>query len=207
MALRVVGAGLGRTGTMSLKTALEQLLGGPCYHMAEVFGHPEHIPLWQEAADGGSPAWDQLFAGYDATVDWPSGAFWEPIAAANPDAVILLSTRSSTEAWWKSADATIFGVLRDRKPDDDDPWFRMWRSVARNTFTEDTDDAEASMAAYEKHNAHVRATADPARLVEWQPGDGWEPLCTALGVPVPDEAFPHLNTSEEWAERSRTRDH
>jgi hypothetical protein len=201
MSLRVVGAGLGRTGTMSLKVALEQLLGGPCYHMMEVFGHPEHVPRWQGAAEGEPTDWDDLFSGYVAAVDWPTSGFWEPISTRNPDAIILLSTRDSAETWWRSAIATIFHDMDKPVPADFAPWRDMWNALASATFTPDFLDPEKAMAAYERHNAHVRATADPARLVEWQPGDGWTPLCDALGVPVPDDDFPHTNTTEEWAAR------
>ena len=76
--LRVVGAGLGRTGTLSLKVALERLLGGACYHMAELFSHPEHVPLWHAAARGSMPDWHALFRGYRAAVDWPVASFWFP---------------------------------------------------------------------------------------------------------------------------------
>src|SRR5690242_16311928 len=95
MTLRVVGAGLGRTGTHSLKLALEQLLGAPCYHMAEVFEHPEHVPLWDQATRGEMPDWDALFDGYGAAVDWPMAAFWREIGEAYPDALILLSVRDA----------------------------------------------------------------------------------------------------------------
>jgi hypothetical protein len=197
MTLRVVGAGLGRTGTHSLKLALEQLIGEPCYHMIEVFGHPEHIPMWRTAAEGTMPDWDALFAGYGAIVDWPGASFWREISDTYPDALILLSTRESPQAWWKSASRTIFAVLDTGMPND---FTEMWGAIARNRFTPNVDDADAAMAAYERHNADVRATADPARLVEWQPGDGWAPLCRALGVPVPDDDFPHVNTTDEFRE-------
>src|SRR5438132_13248585 len=103
--VRIVGAGLGRTGTMSLKIALERLLGAPCYHMIEVFEHPEHVPVWHAAVRGEPVDWDALFAGYVAAVDWPVAAFWREISAANPDAVVLLSVRDAA-AWWQSADQT-----------------------------------------------------------------------------------------------------
>ena len=118
MTLRVVGAGLGRTGTHSLKIALEQLLGAPCYHMFEVIGHPESIPAWQAAVDGQPVDWDAIMEGYEAAVDWPVSAFWRELAAANPDAVVLLSTRSSADAWWKSANDTIFEISRREAPPD-----------------------------------------------------------------------------------------
>src|SRR4051812_1451775 len=112
MTMRVVGAGLGRTGTHSLKLALEQLIGAPCYHMMEVFGHPDHIPVWRKAAEGDSPDWHELLAGYDAIVDWPGASFWHDMSDAFPEAVILLSTRATADEWWRSASRTIFEVLR-----------------------------------------------------------------------------------------------
>jgi hypothetical protein len=197
--LKVVGAGLGRTGTHSLKIALEQLLGGPCYHMIEVFGHPEHVAVWQAAADGGVVDWSTFpeADGYVASVDWPGCSFWREMADANPDAIILLSTRTSAEAWWKSASDTIFQMMdgsQDLPPD----WTAMVGSIMTNRFTPDVQSKDAAIAAYERHNAEVRANADPARLVEWTAGDGWEPICKALGVAVPDDPFPHVNTTEEF---------
>jgi hypothetical protein len=196
MPLRVVGAGLGRTGTHSLKLALEQLLGGPCYHMLEVFGRPDDVPRWQRAVDGDPGPWDELFRDYTAAVDWPAAAWWKPISEAYPDAIILLSSRSSADAWYTSANDTIFGVMRRGGPPDE-AWNRMVTGMLRQ-FTPDVNDAAAAKAAYERHNAEVRATAAPDRLVDWQPGDGWEPLCAALDVPVPDAPFPHVNTTEEF---------
>ncbi len=196
MALRVVGAGLGRTGTHSLKLALEQLLDGPCYHMVEVFGRPDDVPKWQRAIDGDPAPWEELFADWVAAVDWPAAAFWKPISDAYPDAIILLSTRSSADAWYTSASDTIFEIMRRGGPADD-AWNRMVTAMLRD-FTPDVNDAAAAKAAYERHNADVRATAAPERLVDWHPGDGWEPICTALGVAVPDTPFPHVNTTAEF---------
>src|SRR5262249_9527925 len=116
MELRVVGAGLGRTGTHSLQLALAQLLDAPCYHMIEVFVHPEHIQLWQDAVDGKRADFETIMDGYKAAVDWPEGAFWDPLAQATPDAIILLSTRSSADAWWKSASDTIFNISEREAP-------------------------------------------------------------------------------------------
>lgn len=196
--LRVVGAGLGRTGTLSLKGALEKLLGKPCYHMMEVFAHPEHAPLWLAAARGQMPDWQQLFAGYAAAVDWPASAFWPELAAAFPDAIVLLSTRDSSETWWNSAHETIFGAI-DQAPAG--VWSDMVHEMFRSRFTPNVHDRAASIAAYERHNAEVRAKVPKRRLVEYRPGDGWEPLCKALGVPVPSDPYPHTNTREEWKAR------
>jgi hypothetical protein len=196
MALRVVGSGVGRTGTHSLKLALEQLLGAPCYHMLEVFARPDDVPRWQRAFDGDPGPWEDIMGSYGAAVDWPAAAFWQPLSEAYSDAVILLSTRSSADAWYGSANDTIFEVMR-HDPRPDDPWSRMATSML-HAFSPDIDDAAGMKAAYERHNADVRAQAPPERLVEWQPGDGWEPLCAALQVPVPETPFPHVNSKEEF---------
>jgi hypothetical protein len=201
MTLRVVGAGLGRTGTHSLKLALEQLLGAPCYHMLEVLVHPESVAVWQDAVDGRPVDWYALMDGYAAAVDWPVVAFWSELADAFPDAIVLLSTRSSTDAWWKSANETIFEITRRGVPGDPNmqPQARMIEGLFRR-FTPEWNQAggEAARRAYDAHNAHVRATVPASRLVDWQPGDGWEPICRALGMPVPDEPFPHVNTTDDF---------
>lgn len=195
MFLRVVGAGLGRTGTLSLKAALERLLGGPCYHGSEVFTRPDHVDSWTSAARGEPVDWHALFDGFHATVDWPAAAFWKEIAAAFPDALILLSTRESVDSWYRSAHETIFQYAPFA---DTSPVLKMFATVLDARFTPDAEDPEAAKAAYERHNAHVRATAPGDRLVEWTPRDGWGPLCEALGVPVPAEPFPRLNTKDDW---------
>ena len=197
MSLRVVGAGLGRTGTLSLKVALERLLGAPCYHMIEVFGHPEHVPMWLAAARGTMPDWHAMLAGYRATVDWPAAAFWPELSAAFPDAIVLLSVRDP-QSWWHSASETIFD--RGTIPPGTE-WRAMVDALFANRFTSAIDDQAAAIAAFERHNARVRATVPAHRLVEWRATDGWAPLCTALGVPVPDEPFPRSNTREDWKAR------
>jgi len=199
MTLRVVGAGVGRTGTHSLKLALEQLLGGRCYHMVEVFERPDDIARWQDAVDGKPVDWEALMQEYDAAVDWPVAGFWPELSAAFPDAIVLLSTRPSAEAWWKSANDTIFEVSRRDAPPDPvmQAQMRMIQGLL-DRFTPDWSKAAAAQAAYERHNAAVRAAVPKERLVEWRPGDGWEPICTALALPVPDAPFPHVNKTDEF---------
>jgi 8-oxo-dGTP pyrophosphatase MutT (NUDIX family) len=199
--LQVVGAGLPRTGTNSLKAALERLLGGPCYHMLEVFEHLDHAPMWRRALAGDATGWQEAIQGYVAAVDWPESAIWQQVAEANPAAQVLLSTRKDAETWWSSVDATIMRVLRGDAGETDPEWNAMARELFEQTGLRDGD-PEGSMAAYERHNAEVRASVPPERLVEWHPGDGWEPLCSALDLPVPDEPFPHLNTREDWIKRA-----
>lgn len=201
MTLRVVGAGLGRTGTHSLKLALERLLGAPCYHMVEVFQHPEHVPVWLAAAQGNMPDWNELFAGYAAAVDWPASGFWPELSAAYPEALIVLSVRDP-ESWWRSAHETIFPSIDSVPPDSD--WRKMIDSMMASRFIRDLEDREACIAAFERHNAQVRETAPADRLLEWRASDGWGPLCTALGLPVPEEPFPHTNTREEFLARRKS---
>lgn len=199
MGLQVVGAGLGRTGTMSLKQALEQLLDGRCYHMMEVFGDRDAIDTWHRAAEGESPDWGSFLDGYVATVDWPAAAFWDELADANPDAVILLSTRDA-DAWWKSASSTIFQVhsIDAAAGSEQEAHKAMADALFEKTFTPSWQDEHAAKAAFLAHNDRVRATAPAHRLVEYHPGDGWGPLCEALGVPEPAEPYPHVNTTDDF---------
>jgi hypothetical protein len=201
MQLEVVGAGLGRTGTTSLKKALEQLTGGPCYHMFEVVAHPESVATWHAVARGESEDWDALLGGYLASVDWPASAFWAELSAANPDAVVLLSSRETPEIWWASMQNTIIEVLTmDLSAEDEAVAAHraMVRDLLERRFTPDWREAEAAMAAYERHNERVRSAVASERLVDWQPGDGWGPICDALGVAVPTNPFPHENSGEDF---------
>jgi hypothetical protein len=198
MTLRVVGAGVGRTGTHSLKVALERLLGGVCHHMVEVFAHPEEIPVWSAAVDGRPVEWKALMAPYTAQVDWPGASFWPELADAHPEALVLLSVRDA-DSWYRSARATIFeGMGRVHR---DDPWMATMLRLLGDRFCADLDDRDAMIGAYRRHNDAVRAGVPAGRLLEWSPGDGWEPICERLGVAVPDEPFPLTNTTEEFRAR------
>jgi hypothetical protein len=196
MTLRVVGAGMGRTGTNSLKLALERLLGEPCYHMFECFERPEHMPLWTAAARGDMPEWDRLLAGYGAAIDFPPAAFWPELMGAYPEALVLLSVRD-TDEWWTSASQTIFPSVLALPPG---PRREMMDALWSSRFTLAIEDEKAAKAAFEKFNDEVRAGVPAARLLEWRPGDGWEPICAALELPIPPEPFPHVNTTEEFLE-------
>lgn len=228
MALRVIGAGFPRTGTMSLKAALERLLGGPCYHTSELFEHLEHTPLWRDALRGRTPDWETLFSGFVAGVDWPVGRFWRELTDRYPDALVLLSRRDTADTWHRSMDAT---VLRERRRvlrtgTDVDVGDEELAAAERPAWAEratleqarallevfdlmngtafpDPDDRDALLASYERHLDEVRATVPPSRLLEWQPGDGWPPLCGALGLPIPDEPFPYENTTPAYEARRR----
>jgi Sulfotransferase domain len=201
--LRVVGAGLPRTATRSLKDALELLLGGRCYHMAEVFEHLEDVPVWRAATRGDELDWSSFPPDCVAAVDWPASAFWRELAAAHVDALIVLSTRESATKWWESADETIFPILRKpvEQPENEE-WHQMVLELAAREIGSDWDNAERAQAFYERHNEEVRREAPADRLLEWRATDGWEPLCEALDLPVPDDPFPRVNTREEWRARA-----
>jgi hypothetical protein len=193
MGLRIIGAGLGRTGTLSLKLALQDLLGGRCYHMDEVQERAGDPDVWGDAYAGKLPDWNEFFDGYVAAVDWPAAPFWRELSDTFPDAPILLSVRN-VDAWWKSASRTIFIALATyfAPTAEENGWTRMGRGMMER-FSPEWFDEAAAKTAYLAYNEHVRATAPAGRLVEWTPGDGWEPICTALGIDVPDHPFPHVN--------------
>jgi hypothetical protein len=195
--MRVIGAGLGRTGTNSLKVALEKLLGAPCYHMFEVTQNERHVPIWHAAARGEKVDWISLFQGYAAGVDWPVSAYWRELSELYPESIILLSTRDP-EKWWKSASETIFPSIM-REQEDGRARREMIREMLK-TFAPDLTDKESCIKAFVAHNLDVRRNAPRERLVEWTASDGWGPLCRALGVPVPDEPFPHTNSKAEFQE-------
>ncbi len=189
MTLRVIGPGL--TGTYSLKLALERLLGGRCHHMADALADPQrHLALWAPVLRGEEVDWEQVFAGYVAQVDFPGAAFWREISTAFPQALVVLSTRP-TEGWYRSAASTIFQL-------DEDHGSSPFRDLWRERFGDRSDDPAAMIAAYERHNAAVRASIPPDRLLEWSVTDRWAPLCDRLRLPAPGEPFPWTNTTAEF---------
>jgi len=182
-----------------LKHALERLLGGRCFHMSVIAGHPFDLGAgWDTALAGGAPDWAEMLDEYVASVDWPASMFWRPLADANPHAVVLLSTRANAQLWWESLDATVLPVARRALAPDWDQGHDLGRLLERFAGTSQWDDAETLMAAYERHNHDARTNVSPDRLVQWQPGDGWEPLCDALDRPVPHDPFPWVNKREDW---------
>jgi hypothetical protein len=198
MELEVVGAGVGRTGTHSLKLALERLLSAPCHHMLEILGDPAQIPAWTDAIEGRPVDWSEMLSRYRAIVDWPGAAFWRELSEANPNALVLLSVRDP-ESWYRSASNTIFMAL-DRMPPEVAPWMDEVRKLLRDRFSDRLDDRTAMIDAYGRHNDAVRAEVPARRLLEWNLGDGWAPICERLGLPVPTEPFPVTNSTNEFRE-------
>jgi hypothetical protein len=199
MTLQVVGAGLPRTATSSLSRALEHLLGGRCYHMSVIPGHPFNLGEgWNTALAGGAPDWNQVFEGFVAAVDWPASAFWRELSNAYPDALMLLSTRDSAQTWWESMNATVLPATRMALAPDWNEGSHLVDLFERFTGTKQWDNPDVLKAAYDRHNAEVRATIPSHRLVDWRAAQGWEPICRALNLPVPDFPFPWTNRREDW---------
>jgi Sulfotransferase domain len=211
MALKVVGAGFGRTGTLSLKHALEKIGYGPCYHMMEVFPRPDHVAMWHRLAFTESMDWDLLFRDFTATVDWPAARWWREIAAHYPDAKVLLSVREE-EGWYKSMIDTIYQPMKWPVPDGVPEIVRLQNEMARRAILGDTfdnrfEDKAHAIEVFRRHNQEVRDTIDPGRLLVFDVREGWAPLCRFLEVPIPDEPFPRLNdTASTQATIRRMRD-
>lgn len=207
MALELIGAGMGRTGTLSLQAALERIGCGPCYHMMEVLVAPERVRHWLEQTRNGSHDWDAIFHGYRATVDWPAAAFWRELVERYPDAKVLLSLRDA-DRWYDSVMNTIYHTITqgppERAPETLHDFHEMVRAlVFERTFGGRLEDRAHAKRVFEEHNQAVIDAIPAARLLVYRPGDGWEPLCRFLGAPVPDEDFPHLNDTAEFRARTR----
>ena len=202
MPLKVIGAGLGRTGTMSLKLALEQLGFGPTYHMMEVFKNPKAPAWWAETADGVGPGWETIFEGYNSTVDWPNATFYRELADAYPDAKVILTERPA-EDWFRSTQATIF---RDRESPLSPAWEAMFGKVIERMFDGRMHDRDHVMSVFEQHNAEVRRVIPASRLLVYRVADGWKPLCDFLEVEVPSTPMPKVNSTEEFQQRVASRD-
>ena len=210
MALQVVGAGFGRTGTNSLKLALERLGFGPCHHMFEIRDNPDQLRYWSAAARGELLDWDAVFADYRACVDWPSARFWRELAAHYGKAKVLLSVRPE-ERWIKSVLATIYPAMRDRvtrEPDHfHDTMDMAYELIVEQTFGGRLDDPDHAMAVFRTHVAEVQRTIAADRLLTYDVAEGWEPLCAFLNVPIPDEPFPHVNSTEAFHGRELEKEH
>jgi Sulfotransferase domain len=188
--MQVIGAGLGGTGTLQIKGALEMLGLAPCYHIAEVERRPEHVALWRQVADGASPAWDAIFGEYESCVDFPACVLYRELLDAYPDARVVLTVRDPERAYDRVRD-TIYGLTtREDSPlpaELRDAFGRLvWDRVFNGSF-ENRDDA---VEVYRRWNDKVRSQVPSDRLLVYDVDAGWEPLCRFFGLDVPTEPFP-----------------
>jgi hypothetical protein len=208
MGLNVIGAGFGRTGTHSLKIALEILGFAPCYHMVEVFSHPGHSEVWEAAARGESVDWNALIGGYRSAVDWPSSYFWRELWTQYPDAKIVLTERDA-DAWYKSISSTIFEYMARGDAGITDPVLLAQRRMGRVLLNEklfgNRFDKEHVLDVYARNSEAVKREVPPDRLLVFDAPDGWEPLCRFLGVPVPATPYPLTNTTQDFRNRAESR--
>lgn len=199
MPLKVIGAGVGRTGTYSLKIALNQLGLGPCHHMEEVLHNmPVQVPLWAAAAEG-RPDWKTIYRGYESAVDWPTARFFRELSTVYPEARFILTHRNP-QNWAESFSHTIYSLLAmgDQAPEEQRPWLAMVNEVVAQTgFPPGLDVADLEKA-FVAHAEAVKAAIPASRLLTYQVKDGWEPLCSFLGCPVPDDPFPRTNDRSEF---------
>jgi len=193
MTLEVIGAGLGRTGTHSMKLALAMLGFGPCHHMTELIGSDEQTQLWRAHVRGEAPGWDALYAGYRSAVDWPTAHYWRELADYYPDAKLLLTVRDP-DAWHKSVIATIARAMNSTN----NPESFGRKVIGEQVFSGRIEDRDYAVGVYEAHNAAVKSAFGPKRLLVYDVAEGWGPLCAHLGVPEPDEPFPVTNTTVEF---------
>lgn len=203
MGLQVIGAGFGRTGTKSLKTALEQLGYVKCHHMTEVIPDRGQIDSWWRIAQGAAADWDAVYAGFAAAVDWPTAAYWRELAERYPDAKVVLSVRDP-EAWYASVSETIYLVSGAI------PWWiralyrpaRRFREMVNRTIWDGVfdgrfEDKEYALKVYREHIEEVKRTLPADRLLVHEAKEGWEPLCAFLGKPAPEGPYPRVNEARE----------
>ena len=208
MSLQIIGAGFGRTGTSSLKVALEQLSFAPCYHMLEVTVRREHCALWLAADRGERIDWERIFAGYAAAVDWPACVFWRQLVAEYPEARVILTVRDAA-SWYASFRDTILASAESLPPVTSPSIHALYELsrelILRRTFRGAANDERRAIEALEAHNAEVIAAVEPRRLLIYDIADGWAPLCAFLGVSVPAASFPRVNLRTEFSAELRTR--
>jgi hypothetical protein len=210
MPLKVIGAGLGRTGTLSLKVALEELGFSKCYHMTEVFAHKGHSQVWDAAARGEPVDWEALFRGYQATVDWPGCNFYREFLRLYPETKVILTVRDP-ERWYDSARQTIY-YARIAFPGWITPFVPRMKHLRRmfdrliwdGTFEGRFEDKPYAIDVFNRHNEEAQRSVPPDRLLVYEVKEGWGPLCSFLGVPIPEgKPFPHLNDAQEFRSRIR----
>ncbi|MDJ0910474.1 MAG: sulfotransferase [Woeseiaceae bacterium] len=201
MALAVFGAGFGRTGTTSIKLALEQLGLGPCHHMSDVFKNEDQLSTWRDAADGKPVDWSAAFAGWRSAMDWPSTHYWRELASAWPDAKVILTVRP--EARWVTSFSLTIRRLIEGRASVSNPYWRdvlamAQKMIAEQTFDNRMHDEDVLYRKYRERADQVVGEIPAERLLVYDVADGWEPLCDFLGVDTPETDFPRTNNVQEF---------
>ena len=202
MTLNVIGAGVGRTGTYSLKLAINQIGLGPCHHMEEVLHDmPVQVPLWSAAASGQAD-WLRIYSGYKSAVDWPTACFFRDLAGEYPMARFVLTVREP-ERWADSFSATIYKLVegKEQAPQEMRDWLEMASQVIARTGFPPGLNRENLVLAFNAHNEAVKEAIPSSRLLVFEVKDGWQPLCEFLDMPVPETDFPRTNHREEFWDR------
>jgi len=196
--MKIIGAGFGRTGTLSIKHALEELGFGPCYHMKTALTRPWHIPFWMKAERKSPRQWRRFFRHYNATVDWPASEFYEDLINIWPDAKVLLTIRDP-ESWYDSSRETIYRIQT---------YFPWWfpklfvrlqeKHIWQGRFKGQFEDKKFAIDNFINHIEEVKKIVPSEKLLVYDIRQGWEPLCRFLEVPVPQKPFPDLHDKESY---------
>ncbi|MGB0237589.1 MAG: sulfotransferase family protein [Cycloclasticus sp.] len=214
MTIKVIGVGFGRTGTLSLKTALEKLGYAECYHMLELFSRADHAKTWLGIANGEQPDWPELFDGYQSLVDWPTAFYWREHLTFYPDAKVILTVRDPN-AWYSSMSKTIFPAIESAFPEgatvpqlpDDAPPFAADQIIVGKTLIADRlfqgrlQDKDFCISQYQQHIKDVKDAVPADNLLVFDVKKGWGPLCQFLGINTPNEPFPRANSQEEFSKK------
>lgn len=211
--MKMIGVGFGRSGTMSLKVALEELGAGPCFHMIDLIvgeNRERDLAYWVKIADREPVDWHEVFEPWESTVDWPGCSRWEELIEVFPDAPVLLNYRDF-DGFYQSCKNTILaikeaalaGEIDEEEADRDLPAPELWEAIEKLLWQGDFQgrfkDEDWMRQMYADRIETIKATVPPERLVVWELGvDGWEPLAEALGVEAPDRPFPRLHDTADF---------
>jgi hypothetical protein len=199
--MKIIGAGFSRTGTFSLKQAIQALGFEPCYHGDVIFQRPDHVEVWRKVLQK-PPDWQLLFSGYQAGLDSPICFFWREIRATFPDAKVILTKRDPDE-WYESLKASLYQAMMnpERAPKEIQGALKMAKSIVLDhVFDGRFEDRNYAIEVYNEHNKSVEAsfTNDPSSLLIFEVSKGWGPLCDFLDKEIPKIAFPNTNSREQF---------
>jgi hypothetical protein len=199
--MKVIGSGFGRTGTLSLKAALEELGFGPCYHMKEVLLNRKHTEVWYNIAKGEPVDWENLFQDFEATVDFPTSIFYKKLMEVFPSAKVVHTIRDP-DSWYDSTKETIYQSTGNYFVPD---WLKQWVKridqgigmvnilIWQGLFEGAFDNRQRAIEIFKRYTDEVKQTVPADKLLIFDVKEGWEPLCQFLDVPIPNTPFPHVN--------------